>query len=125
VSHTLLVFDDDTNVLTLLRTYFGGLGWTVEVRAGANEALQLVDSDIPFDAVICDLHFNAARLGEGFEIVRRARRRQPHAAVLLFTGVALEGVLEEALRSGADEVIAKPAPLARLRDAALRAMKMP
>jgi hypothetical protein len=34
-------------------------------------------------------------------------------------------VREEALRLGADEVIAKPAPLAQLRDAALRAMKSP
>jgi len=36
-----------------------------------------------------------------------------------------EGVRDEALRRGADEVIVKPAPLARLRDAALRAMKKP
>jgi len=123
VNHTLLVLDDDRNVLSLLRTYFGGLGWRVETSADAVAALRLADSDLSYDAVICDLHFTPAHLGEGFEIVSRARRRRPLSAVLLFTGVPAESVREEALRRGADEVIAKPAPLARLRDAALRAMK--
>ncbi len=125
MSHTLLVLDDDRNVLTLLRTYFVGLGWRVEACAEAQAALQLADSDIPYDAVICDLHFTPAHLGEGFGIVSRARRRRPHCAVLLFTGAPAESVRAEALRHGADEVIAKPAPLARLREAALRAMKKP
>ena len=124
-THTLLVLDDDRNVLTLLRTYFGGLGWRVEGCTEADDALRLADSDLPYDAVICDLHFTPAHLGEGFEIVSRARRRRPHSAVLLFTGVPGESVREEALRHGADEVIVKPAPLARLRVAALRAMKKP
>ena len=121
----LLVLDDDHNVLAVLRTYFDGLGWDVEACAEASAALEIANSDAPFDAVICDLHFTGAHLGEGYEILSRARSRRPHSAVLLFTGAAGEGVREEALRRGADEVIAKPAPLARLRDAALRAMKKP
>ena len=121
----LLILDDDHNILALLRTYFGGLGWHVEACAEASTGLQLADSDAPFDAVICDLHFTGAHLAEGYEILSRARRRRPHSAVLLFTGAAGVGVREEALRRGADEVIAKPAPLARLRDAALSAMKKP
>jgi two-component system OmpR family response regulator len=120
VSRRLLVLDDDPNVITLLRTYFGGLGWEVEASAEAAEALALADSEAPFDAVICDLHFTPAHLGEGYEIVARARGRRPGCAVLLFTGAAGPGVAEEAVRRGADEVIAKPAPLALLRDAALR-----
>lgn len=125
MSHRLLVLDDDRALLALFRTYFGSLGWHVEACAEAAAALRLADSDAAFDAVICDLHFTPAHLGEGYEIVTRARRRRPHSAVLLFTGAPLEAVREEALRRGADEVIAKPAPLSRLRDAALRAMKSP
>jgi DNA-binding response OmpR family regulator len=125
VSHTLLVLDDDRNLLSLLRTYFGGLGWRVEGCTEADAALELTDSELPYDAVICDLHFSAAHRGEGFEIVSRARRRRPECAVLLFTGATGQSVRDEALRHGADEVIFKPAPLASLRDAALRAMKKP
>jgi two-component system, NtrC family, response regulator AtoC len=124
-THTLLVLDDDRNVLTLLRTYFGGLGWQVEGCTEADAALRLADSDRPFDAVICDLHFTSAHRGEGFEIVRRVRERRPRCAVLLFTGAPAESVRDEALRHGVDEVISKPAPLACLRDAALRAIKDP
>jgi CheY-like chemotaxis protein len=125
VTLRLLVLDDDPRLITLLRTYFSGLGWHVEASADAAVAVRLADSDAHFDAVICDLHFTGDHLGEGFEIVERARRRRPGAAVLLFTGVPAEGVRDEALRRGADEVITKPAPLTRLRDAALRAMKKP
>ena len=121
----LLVLDDDANILALLRAYFGGLGWQVEAGAEASACLQLADSDAPFDAVICDLHFTAAHLGEGYEILSLARRRRPDCAVVLFTGEGGVGVREEALRRGADEVIGKPAPLSRLRDAVLRAMKKP
>jgi hypothetical protein len=71
--------------------------------------------------VICDLHFTPARLGEGLEIATRA---PPPAALrgAALTGVPGEDVRAEALRRGVDEVIAAGA-LARLRDAALRAMK--
>jgi CheY-like chemotaxis protein len=125
VKPRLLVLDDDHNILALLRTYFGALGWHVEACAEASAGLELADSDAPFDAVICDLHFSGAHIGEGYEILGRARRRRPHCAVVLFTGAADVGVREEALRRGADEVIVKPAPLSRLRDATLSAMKKP
>jgi two-component system response regulator RegA len=123
VKPRLLVLDDDHNILALLRAYFGGLGWHVEACADALDGLQLADSDAPFEAVICDLHFTGEHLGEGYEILSRARRRRPGSAVVLFTGAVGEGVREEALRRGADDVVPKPAPLARLREATLRAMK--
>ena len=91
MSRRILVLDDDPNVLTLLRTYFGGLGWHVETCADAAAGLSLADSEAPFDAVICDLHFTPAHLGEGYEIVDRARRRRPGSAVVLFTGAAGPG----------------------------------
>ncbi len=125
MSRRLLVLDDDHGLLALLRTYFRGLGWHVEECADAEAGLRLAESSAPFDAVICDLHFSPAHGAEGLEIIEGARRRRPHSAVLLFTGAADERVREEALRRGADEVITKPAPLSRLRDAALRAMKAP
>ena len=120
MSHRLIIFDDDHRLLTLLRTYFGGLGWQVEVCADAGEALKLAGSEAPFDAVISDLHFTAAHAAEGLDIVARARARRPSAAVILFTATNDTRVHEQAIERGADEVIVKPAPLATLRAAALR-----
>jgi CheY-like chemotaxis protein len=123
VSPRLLVLDDDPSILALLSTYFGGLGWHVETCAEPDAGLRLATSATPFDAVICDLHFTPARLAEGLEIVAAARHHRPRAAVLLLTAAVEKAMHEAALARGADEVIPKPAPLARLRDAALRAMK--
>jgi CheY-like chemotaxis protein len=119
VSRRLLVLDDDRSLLALLRTYFSGLGWQVDVCAEPDAALRLVDSTARVDAVLCDLHFTPSHRAEGYGIVAAARRRHPRAAVLLVTGAPGHGVREEALRHGADDVIPKPAPLARLRDAVL------
>jgi len=116
----LLVLDDDVSILALLRTYFAGLGWYVEVCADAVSGLGLAGSDAPFDAVISDLHFTPALAAEGLDIVARARARRPGAAVILFTASNDVRVREQALERGADEVIVKPAPLATLREAALR-----
>ena len=124
MSPRLLVLDDDTAILALLRSYFGGLGWNVEICTGAPDGLSLVEKN-PFDAVICDLNLGPGQLGEGFDVISHVRQQRPAAAVLLFTAAAGESVRTAALRAGADDVIAKPSPLASLRDAALRAMKKP
>ena len=93
----LLVLDDDTAILTLLRSYFSGLGWRVEICTGAPDGLSLVDRD-PFDAVICDLNLGPGQLGEGFDVISHVRRERPEAAVLLFTAAAGEKVRTAALR---------------------------
>jgi DNA-binding response OmpR family regulator len=123
VSPRILVLDDDATLLKLLGGYFGALGWEVEVASDPVAARSLVESDKPYDVVICDLHFTPARDAEGLDILKRARESRPSAGLLLFTAAAEQRFSDAALEGGADEVIAKPASLSRLRDAALRAMK--
>jgi DNA-binding response OmpR family regulator len=125
VRRRLLVLDDDLSILSLVRTYFAGLGWYVEVCADAGSALGLAGSDAPFDAVICDLHFTAAHEAAGLDIVARARERRPAAAVILFTATGDTDVHRRALAQGADQVIVKPASLSELRDAALGSRRSP
>jgi CheY-like chemotaxis protein len=125
VKRRLLLFDDDAGLVAVLRRFFHGRGWQVEAYLHPGEALVRVETEEPFDAIICDLHFTPARLSEGLQIVERARRLRPGAAVLLFTGAAEAGVRDQALRLGAHEVLTKPTPLASLHDAVLRAMKAP
>jgi two-component system phosphate regulon response regulator PhoB len=121
----LLLLDDDAAIVAVVKRYFEGRGFEVETRADADAALVAVESERPFDAVVCDLHFTPACLGEGFEIVGRARAARPEAAVLLFTAAVGDAVRLEALRRGADDVVTKPTPLAALHDATQRAMKKP
>ncbi len=120
----LLVLDDDDAILALLRRYFAGLGWRVQCSAEVPDGLRRLDAS-RFDAVICDLNFGPERPSEGLDLIVRVRERLPEAAVLLFTAASSDAVQAAALLAGADAVIAKPAPLARLRDEAVRAMKKP
>jgi len=121
----LLLLDDDAAIVSVLRRYFEGKGFEVESCLAADEALRLVASDTPFDAIVCDLHFTPARLAEGIEIIGRARSTRPAAAVLLFTGAAEPSVRDEALRLGANAVITKPTALAKLHDAVVGALGSP
>jgi CheY-like chemotaxis protein len=123
VKRRLLLLDDDAAIVSVVRRYFEGKGFEVESCLAAAQALRIVESDAPFDAIVCDLHFTPARLAEGLEIVERARRKRPGSALLLFTGATDPGVREEAQRLGADAVVTKPAPLASLHDAVTRAMR--
>ena len=109
--------------MSVVRRYFEGKGFEVESCLAAGEALRLVESDAPFDAIVCDLHFTPARLAEGIEIIERARASRPGSALLLFTGAAEPGVRDEALRLGANAVITKPTPLAKLHEAVMRALE--
>jgi CheY-like chemotaxis protein len=121
----LLLFDDDAAIVAVVKRYFDGRSWQVDTATDAQGALTIVDTARTFDAVICDLHFTPARLAEGLEIVARARAARPRAAIVLFTAAFGEAVRQEALQHGADDVVTKPAPLATLHDATLRAMKKP
>ncbi len=125
MSARLLLLDDDPAIVAVLTRYFAARGFEVEACHDARAALARVEAAEDFDAVICDLHFSPARLAEGLQIVERARKRRPAAAVLLFTGAGETALRDAALRLGAHEVLSKPAPLASLHDALRRAMKAP
>ncbi len=118
----LLVLDDDDAILALLRRYFKSIGWRVQGCTEGPAGLRLMEAH-PFDAVICDLHLGPGQESDGLSIINRVKERCPGAAVVLFTAAAGDGVRAAALEAGADAVVAKPAPLADLRDAAVRAMK--
>jgi DNA-binding response OmpR family regulator len=122
VTPRLLVLDDDRDIQTLLRSYFGHLGWSVESSGEAERGLDLVEA-VPFDAVICDLHLGPGHQGEGLSVIERVRARRPTTAVVLFTAATSTGVRAAAMRAGADDVVPKPISLADLRDATIRAMK--
>lgn len=122
---TLLVFDDDAAIVSVVTRYFGGRGWQVESCLSAADALARIASDEPWDAVICDLHFTPARLAEGLQILDEAHRKRPEAAMLLFTGAIDAQLKARALGLGVREVLIKPTPLASLYDVVVRATRKP
>jgi two-component system response regulator TtrR len=108
VADSILLIDNDADVLRAVGDYFEGIGYEVG-RAGAAEAgFEAFDRMRP-DVVILDLHL--PDLG-GLEVLERLRSQG--GSVILLTG---QGDLETAVRAmqlGAEHFVAKPVDLNHL-----------
>lgn len=105
----LLVVDDDTGVLDLLRRYFAGQGFTVSTAAdGAGMHAVLVRQ--PVDLVLLDLGLPGE---DGLELTRQLRRNWDGALIILTgRGESVDRVV--GLELGADDYVTKPFELREL-----------
>lgn len=108
----VLVADDDPAVLRMAADGLGRLGHRVRTACDGREALQLLRTEGPFDALLLDLSMPGAG---GWEVAGLARRLQPAAAVLLLTGWGEAAATRNDGRL--DRVVAKPVALEDLEAA--------
>ncbi len=98
----ILLVDDNQDGLLVRRTVLEELGYGVSVAANGEEGLKLFES-ADFDVVVTD--YRMPRM-DGAELIRRIRKLNPNARIILLSGfVELLGLTEE--NTGADVVIAK------------------
>ena len=110
---TLLVVDDDPKVVALLVAAIDRKPPTVAVGAcSIAEARERLCTLQP-DACIVDMQLPD---GCGLELVRELRSRFARARILLFTGYGSMDVGAQAIRAGADDVLAKPASVSEVMD---------
>jgi two-component system, OmpR family, alkaline phosphatase synthesis response regulator PhoP len=100
---TILVVDDERNIVELLRLYLEKEGWAVIAAGDGEEGLALHARHDP-DLVILDLMLPKL---DGFEVCRELRRRGDVPIVML---TARDDVVESivGLELGADDYVAKP-----------------
>ena len=128
----ILVIDDEPISQQLLSNQLTVMGYSVRGVASGKEALELLEQDDRFDAVLSDVMMTGLN---GFDICREIRKQHPPdlLPVLLVTGKNQISDLEEGLRMGANDFLTKPLSrgelfarlemhlnLARLSDAARR-----
>jgi DNA-binding NtrC family response regulator len=106
----ILVADDEEGVLFALKEYLGCCGWEVDTALSATDAERLLEVN-GYAAVITDLRFSGPTGTEGLAIVRAARKRNPHAPVVVMTGYGSPEAEAAARRLGVDAFIPKPVPL--------------
>jgi DNA-binding response OmpR family regulator len=116
----LLVVDDDTGVLDLLRRYFSSQGFDVSVAAnGAEMRGALARTTV--DLVMLDLGLPGE---DGFELTRQLRKSW-NGALIIITGRGESVDRVVGLELGADDYVTKPFDLrellARVRSALRRA----
>jgi len=110
---TVLILDDDPEVLELYKKIIGRLPSHPQVRLAesATQALALLESE-PFELFITDLRMPKI---DGFQVLLSARRRLPDLKTVVMTGAESQQYRARAYESGIDLFIEKPTTPAEIR----------
>src|SRR3989339_1411361 len=104
-THTVLLIDDDQNILSSLKRLFHREPFTVLVANGGVEALEILES-CEIDLVICDYTMPGP---SGSEVLKLIKERWPEAVRILMTGHYDTDILVKAINDGeAYRFIQKP-----------------
>ena len=80
---SILIVDDQLELLALTGAFLAECGYTVSWARNAAEGLHLLESDRPVDILLTDIVMPGM---DGFELARRAKRIRPDLKVLYSTG---------------------------------------
>ena len=114
---TVLLVEDDAEVIEIARAYFGELGYSVKQATSAQAGLDAIAREGGVDLVFSDILMRGGM--NGLDLAQEVRRRFPDIVVLLTTGYSSSA--QDAVRLGF-EVLQKPYDLAAL-ERALRAAR--
>jgi DNA-binding NtrC family response regulator len=114
MADSVLLIDDDADVLRSVGTYFERVGWEVARELDGEAGLSAYDRLKP-EVVILDLHLPGM---DGMEVLARLRER--NAAVILLTGQGDVPTAVRAMQIGAENFLVKPMDMDHLVAAAAR-----
>jgi DNA-binding NtrC family response regulator len=100
----VLIVDDEPAACKLLALLLSEADFDCKTALSGAAALRLLENDAR-DAIVCDLNMPGMN---GMELLAEVRRRSPHVAFLVATGLddVRAGIL--AMKSGADDYLVKP-----------------
>jgi CheY-like chemotaxis protein len=104
---TILVVDDEEDILHLLSTVLGDIGGYTVLRArDGHEALRLAEANKP-DAILLDVKLPGI---DGYDVCRAVKANPALAAtrVLFLSGLPQDSENHRALAAGADAYVMKP-----------------
>ncbi len=101
---SILVVDDSPDTLELLKRNLISQGYKVYTSSGVSGAIKILDS-AHIDLVITDLKMPEI---SGLELVKHVRENFKNTEVMMITGYASVNGAVEAVKSGAEEYLAKP-----------------
>ena len=117
---TLLVIDDDENVLEVFAQLFGSDGLTVLTAATGEDGIKMVADKRP-DVVVLDVMLPDE---SGLELFGRIHRCDPRVPVLVISASGASDVAIEAMKLGAFDYLIKPLDFPEVRKLVDRALEI-
>ena len=114
---TILVVDDDEDILLMARTYLEEEGYNVLQASSGADGLSILKSKEPVDLLFTDIVMPGGM--DGFELVQRAKQVRPALRVLYTSGYFHEK--PERPKGMEGDLLPKPWRLSHLREAVKRA----
>lgn len=108
---TVLVVDDESDVLDIVAEMISDLGYHVQGVSSGEEALDLI-AKTPVDLVISDVDLRGM---DGISLARWIRNRFPHLPMAMMTAYASEDVLFMLKHKVVDSLILKPFKMGELQ----------
>lgn len=105
MTNRVLVIDDEENIRRMIRLALEATGYEVAEAADGQQGLELYGADSPWDAVLLDQRMTGM---DGLEVLRRIKRRDPSATVIMVTAYASVDLAVEAMKLGATDFVRKP-----------------
>lgn len=111
-SFSLLIVDDDEQILMLLGTLLAQEeGYRISTASDPRRALELLRAS-PFDLLVADYRMPEMT---GLDLIREARRLHPDLMGILITGFAWPDAAGEAAEAGAYDLMLKPLNIGEVR----------
>jgi DNA-binding response OmpR family regulator len=109
----ILVVEDDFDISNMLRIYFGGQGYTVEVASRGGDALAATQRQAP-NLIVLDINLPDI---SGYDVCRKLRTttRTRHIPIIFLTQKDERSDKIIGLESGADDYITKPFDIEELK----------
>ena len=101
---SLLLVDDDRQVLESMADWLRDQGLAVDTSTGYADALEKLRSK-SYEMLLVDVRLQD---GDGFDLLEQVRRNYPESHVVLMTGYGDADAAIEALRAGAADYLTKP-----------------
>ena len=119
MTRSILLVDDEAEVLGVLGRFFEKHGWSVHRAAEATGAMSLYERERP-DLVLLDIGLPGM---SGMRLLEVLRARDDDATVIMLTGQSDIRTAVDAMRLGAENFLTKPVELKHLEAVAERAFE--
>ncbi len=103
-NQTLLIVDDEPDILEGLKTIFSGLVTTVYTAENGLEGLAVIDAH-PISCIISDIKMPKL---DGVGMIREIHNRNLSIPVIFYTGHGNEDLMREVAKYGAFDFVDKP-----------------